>query len=56
MEQSLRLAVTKDVPTMPRKEEYVSNMVQRRRGRSALMKDAPARFGVEVCVEDMAQS
>ena len=49
-------ALLRDVPTRFRTEEYVSNMVQRRRGRSALMKDAPARFGVEVCVEDMAQS
>ena len=36
------LANMKDVPNMPLREEYVSDMVQRER--LAVMKDAPTKF------------
>ena len=44
MEQGGRFAVMKDVPKMLRMEEYVSNMVQRRRVILAVMKDVPIRL------------
>ena len=53
MEQRLRLAVMKDVPTKSRMEEYVKDMVLR--GRLAVMKDVPIKLSKEECVKDMVQ-
>ena len=48
-----RLAATKDVPTMHRKEEFVSNMEPRRI--CAVMKDVPIKQGIVGYVADTVQ-
>jgi len=50
MEQHVKLACVKDVQTEPSKEGYASSMEQRRRkGRFAVMKNAPAKLNKGVC-------
>ena len=51
----LRLAVMKDVPTMHRKEGFVSSMVPRSATRYAVMKDVPPMRRMELCAETMEQ-
>ena len=53
MVQKWNAAVTRDVPTKPRKEEYVRGMVRSRN--AAAIKDAPPMLLKGVCIRHGAQ-
>ena len=51
--QKLRDVVMKDVPTLLFREEYVSGMVQLKRGRLVVMEDVPIMLSKEEFAKDM---